>query len=107
MALGAAPSRIFRLMVGKGLYLSVLGIAIGLLAAGIAAEIHRESKVDEKLDLSRVTAGVRIEVPRGDFETALGIVYDWNAAPDAETTLPGVPRGTTTGSAGSSPSSPS
>ncbi len=38
MALGAAPSRIFRLMVGrlmlrKRLYLSVLGIAIGLLAA--------------------------------------------------------------------------
>ncbi|HYK21913.1 MAG TPA: ABC transporter permease, partial [Pyrinomonadaceae bacterium] len=33
MALGAAPSRIFRLMVGKGLYLSVIGIAIGLLAA--------------------------------------------------------------------------
>lgn len=33
MALGAAPSGIFRLMVGKGLRLSVLGIAIGLLAA--------------------------------------------------------------------------
>jgi len=33
MALGAAPSRIFRLMVGKGLYLSVIGIAIGLVAA--------------------------------------------------------------------------
>ena len=33
MALGAAPSRIFRLMVGKGLYLSVIGIGIGLLAA--------------------------------------------------------------------------
>ena len=33
MALGAAPSRIFRLMVGKGLYLSAIGIAIGLLAA--------------------------------------------------------------------------
>jgi len=33
MALGAAPSRIFRLMVGKGLYLSVIGIAIGLLAS--------------------------------------------------------------------------
>ena len=33
MALGAAPSRIFCLMVGKGLYLSVLRIAIGLLAA--------------------------------------------------------------------------
>jgi putative ABC transport system permease protein len=33
MALGAAPSRIFRLMVGKGLYLSVIGIVIGLVAA--------------------------------------------------------------------------
>jgi len=33
MALGAAPSRIFRLMVGKGIYLSVIGIGIGLLAA--------------------------------------------------------------------------
>jgi putative ABC transport system permease protein len=33
MALGAAPSSIFRLMVGKGLYLSALGIAIGLVAA--------------------------------------------------------------------------
>ena len=33
MALGAAPSRIFRLMVGKGLYLSAIGIAIGLLAS--------------------------------------------------------------------------
>jgi putative ABC transport system permease protein len=33
MALGAAPSRIFRLMVGKGIYLSVIGIAIGLIAA--------------------------------------------------------------------------
>lgn len=33
MALGAAPSRIFRLMVGKGLYLSVIGIVIGLVAS--------------------------------------------------------------------------
>ncbi|HUE81397.1 MAG TPA: ABC transporter permease [Pyrinomonadaceae bacterium] len=33
MALGAAPSRIFRSMVGKGLYLSAIGIAIGLVAA--------------------------------------------------------------------------
>ena len=33
MALGAAPSRIFRLMVGKGLYLSAIGIAIGLVVA--------------------------------------------------------------------------
>jgi putative ABC transport system permease protein len=33
MALGAAPSRIFRLMVGKGLFLSAIGIGIGLLGA--------------------------------------------------------------------------
>ncbi len=33
MALGAAPSRIFRLMVGKGLWLSVIGIVIGLVAS--------------------------------------------------------------------------
>jgi putative ABC transport system permease protein len=33
MALGAAPSRIFRLMVGKGLFLSALGIGIGLIGA--------------------------------------------------------------------------
>jgi putative ABC transport system permease protein len=33
MALGAAPARIFRLMVGKGLYLSAIGIGIGVLAA--------------------------------------------------------------------------
>ena len=33
MALGAAPARIFRLMVGKGLFLSVIGIVIGLVAS--------------------------------------------------------------------------
>jgi predicted permease len=33
MALGAAPSRIFRLMVGKGLYLSAIGIVIGAVAS--------------------------------------------------------------------------
>jgi putative ABC transport system permease protein len=33
MALGAAPSRIFSLMVGKGLRLSTMGIAIGLISA--------------------------------------------------------------------------
>lgn len=39
MALGAAPSRIFRLMVGKGLYLSAIGIIIGLLASFAATRI--------------------------------------------------------------------
>ena len=51
MALGAAPSRIFRLMVGKGLYLSVLGIAIGLLAA---------------LALTRVLTSMLVEVKPTD-----------------------------------------
>ncbi|MCM3872707.1 MAG: ABC transporter permease [Pyrinomonadaceae bacterium] len=51
MALGAAPSRIFRLMVGKGLYLSVIGIAIGLLAA---------------LALTRVLASMLVEVKPTD-----------------------------------------
>jgi putative ABC transport system permease protein len=39
MALGAAPSRIFRLMVGKGLYLSAIGIAIGLVAAFVLTRV--------------------------------------------------------------------
>jgi putative ABC transport system permease protein len=48
MALGAAPSRIFRLMVGKGLYLSVIGIAIGLLAAFALTRILTSMLVDVK-----------------------------------------------------------
>jgi putative ABC transport system permease protein len=54
MALGAAPSRIFRLMVGKGLYLSVLGIGIGLLAA---------------LALTRVLTSMLVEVKPTDPAT--------------------------------------
>ena len=48
MALGAAPSRIFRLMVGKGIYLSVIGIAIGLLAAFALTRILTSMLVDVK-----------------------------------------------------------
>jgi putative ABC transport system permease protein len=51
MALGAAPSRIFRLMVGKGLYLSVIGIVIGLLAA---------------FGLTRILASMLVEVKPTD-----------------------------------------
>jgi predicted permease len=51
MALGAAPARIFRLMVGKGIYLSVIGIGIGLLAA---------------LALTRVLASMLVEVKPTD-----------------------------------------
>jgi putative ABC transport system permease protein len=33
MALGAAPSSVFRLMIGQGLRLSAAGIGLGLIAA--------------------------------------------------------------------------
>lgn len=58
MALGAAPSRIFRLMVGKGLYLSVIGIAIGLLAA---------------FALTRVLASMLVEVKPTDPLTFVSV----------------------------------
>ena len=48
MALGAAPSRIFRLMVGKGIYLSVIGIAIGLIAAFALTRILASMLVEVK-----------------------------------------------------------
>ena len=53
MALGAAPSRIFhlmvgRLMLGKRLYLSVIGIAIGLFAAFALTRVLTSMLVDVK-----------------------------------------------------------
>ena len=48
MALGAAPSRIFRLMVGKGLYLSVIGIAIGLVGAFMLTRVLASMLVEVK-----------------------------------------------------------
>jgi putative ABC transport system permease protein len=48
MALGAAPSRIFRLMVGKGLFLSVIGIGIGLVAAFGLTRVIASMLVDVK-----------------------------------------------------------
>jgi putative ABC transport system permease protein len=48
MALGAAPSRIFRLMVGKGLYLSAIGIAIGLLASYLSTRVLASMLVEVK-----------------------------------------------------------
>jgi putative ABC transport system permease protein len=58
MALGAAPSRIFRLMVGKGLYLSAIGIGIGLLAA---------------FALTRVLASMLVEVKPTDPLTFVSV----------------------------------
>ena len=48
MALGAAPSRIFRLMVGKGLYLSAIGIGIGLVASFAVTRILASMLVEVK-----------------------------------------------------------
>src|SRR5690349_2391304 len=58
MALGAAPSRIFRLMVGKGLYLSAIGIGIGLFAA---------------FALTRVLASMLVEVKPTDPITFVSV----------------------------------
>src|SRR6185369_132325 len=48
MALGAAPSRIFRLMVGKGLSLSVIGIVIGLVASFVFTRVLASMLVEVK-----------------------------------------------------------
>ena len=48
MALGAAPSGIFRLMVEKGLRLSLVGIGIGLLAAFALTRVLTTMLVDVK-----------------------------------------------------------
>ena len=81
-----------------------------LVAAGIAAEVHSESKLDEELDFSRVSAGVRIEVPRSDFDAALDIVYAWNVTETAETAqfrqIESDLRATISRGAGSSPTPP-
>ena len=58
MALGAAPSRIFRLMVGKGLSLSAIGIVIGVVGA---------------LALTRVLASMLVEVKPTDPGTFLSV----------------------------------
>ena len=48
MALGAAPARIFRLMVGKGLFLSVIGIGIGLIGAFWLTQVLASMLVEVK-----------------------------------------------------------
>ncbi len=49
-----------------------------LLAAGIQAEVQSEAGPEPTFEFSRPSAGVRIAVPRDDFEAALRLVYDWN-----------------------------
>jgi hypothetical protein len=49
-----------------------------LTLSGINAEIRSDSNSEKVLDFSRPNAGVRIQVPRAQFEAALRLVYDWN-----------------------------
>jgi putative ABC transport system permease protein len=58
MALGAAPARIFRLMVGKGLNLSVIGIVLGAIGA---------------FALTRVLASMLVEVKPTDPVTFVSV----------------------------------
>lgn len=58
MALGAAPASIFRLLVGQGLRLAAVGIAIGLLAA---------------LGLTRIMSTMLVGVKPTDPSTFAGI----------------------------------
>jgi putative ABC transport system permease protein len=48
MALGAAPARIFRLMVGKGLNLSVIGIVLGAIGAFALTRVLSSMLVEVK-----------------------------------------------------------
>ena len=49
-----------------------------LTASGIHAELHTESRVEKVLNFFRASAGVRVDVPREEFEAAFRLVYDWN-----------------------------
>ena len=60
-----------------------------LKEAGIAADIHSESISDKTLEFARINAGVRIEVPRADFEKALLIMHDWEVEKDIPPVLAG------------------
>ena len=55
-----------------------------LVAAGIRAEVHSGAKAEKVLTFFRPSAGVRIEVPRDEFETAFRLVYDWNSEQRSE-----------------------
>jgi hypothetical protein len=51
-----------------------------LESAGIPAQIRDELGLEGLVDFPRPSAGVRVEVARDDFQAALQLVYDWNAA---------------------------
>jgi predicted permease len=58
LALGAAPQRIVRLVLGEGLRLASLGVAIGVCAALAAGRLTRSLVVDVSPSDPRILAGV-------------------------------------------------
>jgi hypothetical protein len=70
-----------------------------LVAAGIKAVLCNGSRPETTPTFFRPSAGVRIEVPRDEFETAFRLVYDWNSEQRTEGTdipLPNQSSGTGT-----------
>jgi len=55
-----------------------------LVAAGIKAVLCDGARVEKTPTFFRPSAGVRIEVPRDEFETAFRLVYDWNSEQKTE-----------------------
>jgi len=53
-----------------------------LTGAGIRAQLRQETEIEDSGEFSRPCAGMRVEVARNDFESALKMVYDWNAKSD-------------------------
>jgi putative ABC transport system permease protein len=60
LALGAAPQRIVRFVLGEGVRLAGLGVAIGLVAALAAGRLTRSLVVDVSPSDPRILAGVAI-----------------------------------------------
>ena len=54
-----------------------------LAASGIQAEIHDELRLEKLWLVSKPSAGVRLEVPGGQFERAEQLLLDWDAAEGA------------------------
>jgi len=63
-------------------------LKLRLVAAGSSAAIQSESKPEAHAEYSRLSAGVQVQVSRADFEAALKVVFDWNAAKEMERTIP-------------------
>jgi putative ABC transport system permease protein len=74
MALGAAPLRIFGLVVGHGLRLSAMGIAVGILAA---------------LGLTRIMSSMLVGVKPSDPATYLAMAFLFLAIAALASWLPG------------------